>query len=151
MSAYITFWIRANSGGPYICLDSWGRSSQMFQLMGEFVQTETFKELAVADIHSAIEHARIDIEGYDFSIKREEEAIEFLRSCSLNGEEVLNSFFDSKNAIEDLEQEKEKLKDAIARLLFYESIIEEQEYEDEKTKGTVYIALECNPNYSENE
>lgn len=151
MSAYITFWIRANSGGPYICLDSWGRSSRMYQLMDEFVQMETFKELAVADIHSAIERARTGIEGYDFSIKREEETIEFLRSCSLNGEEVLNSFFDSKNAIEDLEQEKEELKDAIARLLFYESIIEEQEYEDEKTKGTVYIALECNPNYSENE
>ena len=151
MSAYITFWIRANSGGPYICLDCWGRSSRMYQLMKDFVQMETFKELAVADIHSAIEQAKTDIEGYDLSIKREEETIEFLRSCSLNGEEVLENFHDSKDSIEELEQEQEELKDAITRLSFYENIIEEQEYERPKAKATVYIALECDPNYSENE
>jgi hypothetical protein len=45
----------------------------MYQLMKDYVQMETFKELAVADIHSAIEQAKVDIKGYDISIKRGEE------------------------------------------------------------------------------
>ena len=150
MSAYISIWVRANSGGPYICLDIWSRSTEFFNIMSEMVAYGTFKELAEDMLREGIDDARAQIERYNDMIADEKEAIKFLQSCvQLKGDELLERFFDHKNSIDESQQLIDRLESVIAQCQFFIDMIDEQSYGENTAK--FYLSYECDPNYREKE
>ena len=148
MSAYICFWIRANSGGPYICLDSWSRSTQVYQAMEHQVSYGTFKELAAENLREGIEVLEGAIESYKDMIRDEESTIKFLQGCAhLNVEQLREEFFDCNSSITETQKEIEDCEFAITQLRTFWQILDEQEYGNDT--GKLYFSHECNPNYRE--
>lgn len=151
MSAYIDFWIRANSGGPFLNLDSWSRSSCLYQAFSDCVQFETFKELAPADLACAKQELECQATAQQDLIERTKNEIEFLRSCvGINTDERFERYNSLIESIEYAENELAQLQDAKNWIGFFETILENQEYET-SAPATLYISHECDPNYSEKE
>ena len=150
MSAYICVWVRANSGGPYLCLDTWSRSTEFFSIMGEMVTYGTFKELAEDMLREGIEDARAQIELCNKTIADEKDAINFLQGCAqLKGDELIESFFEHKDAIDDSQQRVDRLEAVIVQCQFLIEMIDEQNYG--KNTAKFYLSYECDPNYYEKE
>ena len=150
MSAYISIWIKANSGGPYICLNSWSRSTVMYQTMSDLVAYGTFKELAEDMLREAINLATADIKNSRDMINHNNETIAFLRGCpQLSAEELLDNYNEYKDSNEEYQKDIEETEFAIAQLKTFWQILDEQQFGD--NVGTLYVAHECDPNYRESE
>lgn len=150
MSAYIDFWIRANSGGPFLNLGSWPRSSYLYRAYSNYVH-ETFKELAPADLACARQDLDCQATAQQDLIERTNNEIEFLRSCvGIDADERLEQYNNLIESIETAEDELAQLQEAKNWIGFFETILEDQEYET-FAPATLYISHECNPNYSEKE
>lgn len=151
MSAYIDFWIRANSGGPFLNLGSWSRSSYLYGAFSDHVRFETFKELAPADLACARQDLDCQATVQQDLIERTNNEIEFLRSCvGINADERLEQYNSLIESIEYAEDELAQLQEAKNWIGFFETILEDQKYET-FAPATLYISHECDPNYSEKE
>ena len=148
MSAYISFWIRANSGGPYLCLNSYSRSSKIYQAMEHQVSYGTFKELAGDMLREGIELLEGSIQLDNESIQDNEAAIKFLQGVAhFDAGELEEKFFDYRTTLAQLREEIKESEFAIAQLRTFWQILDEQEYGD--NTGKLYCSHECNPNYRE--
>ena len=148
MSAYISTWIRANSGGPYIRLNEWSRSTVIYQVFSHQVAYGTFKELAEDMLREAIDSAEADIKLSRDMINRNNETLAFLRGCpQLSTEELLDNFNEFKESNDQFQADIEETEFAIAQLRTFWQILDEQQYGEHV--GKLYVSHEYNPNYSE--
>ena len=150
MSAYISIWIKANSGGPYICLNSWSRSTVMYQLFNHQVDYGTFKELAEDMLREAIDLATADVKTSRDMINHNNETLAFLRGCpQLSVEELLDNYNEYQDSNDQYQESIDETEFAIAQVRTFWQILDEQQYGD--NTGTLYIAHECDPNYKKSE
>ena len=150
MSAYISIWIKANSGGPYICLNAYSRSSKIYQVMEQQVPFGTFKELAGDMLREGIDLLESSIQLDNESIQDNEAAIKFLQGVvHLDADELEERFFDYRTTLAQLREGIKETEFAIAQLRTFWQILDEQQYGD--NTGTLYIAHECDPNYKKSE
>lgn len=150
MSAYISIWIKANSGGPYICLNSWSRSTVMYQLFNHQVDYGTFKELAEGMLREAIDLATTDVKTSRDMINHNNETLTFLRGCpQLSVEELLDNYNEYQDSNGQYQESIDETEFAIAQLKTFWQILDEQQYGD--NTGTLYIAHERDPNYKKSE
>lgn len=145
MSAYISIWIRANSGGPYICLDEWSRSHPMYSSLSELVPYETFKELSEEGLQQAMDSCDEAIQLQKEFLAKNAAAIEFLKDCAhVDATQLMEQYYDLKEEKEAIQKELDALEQTKSQLQFYLDILNEQAY---SKAATLYVAHECDPNF----
>lgn len=153
MSAYISVYIRAIGGGPYIELDSWCRSSTFFELFRTQVNYGQTQPLTAEMLDKVIADASARIELYKDDIKNSQERIEFLYRLSARSVDTLDAIMerrqDEVNAIEEVKEQIDSLEHAIATCRVIYSILLNAETSSEG--GDLFISYEDDPNFSANE
>lgn len=144
MSAYTSIWIRANSGGPYICLDEWSRSHPMYRCLNELVSYGTFKELSEEALQQAIDSCNESIQLQKEFLAKDAAAIEFLKDCAhISAAQLMEQYHDLKEEEKADQEELDIIEQTKSQLQFYLDILREQLY---SSAATLYVALECDPN-----
>ena len=151
MSAYITFYIRSRSGGPYIELESWSRSTPIFQQLQDRLKWESFRRLETDDLIEAIDGLQDEIKSYRKQLTFDRRALKFLQGASLAADELIDKYSDYQQSIEESRNLIEKNEMAISSLQTYLEILETHAWfsADYAAGGELFIAFECDPNHSE--
>lgn len=145
MSAYVSIWIRANTGGPYICLDEWSRSHPMYSSLSELVPYETFKALSEESLQLAMDSCDEAIQLQKEFLAKDAAAIEFLKDCAhIEAAQLMEQYHDLKEEEEADQKELDTIERTKSQLQFYLDILNEQTY---SKAATLYVAHECDPNF----
>ena len=148
MSAYITFYIRSRSSGPYIALESFSRSSYIYQHMD--VEYGVNRLLDMNDLCEAVDSMAAEIADYEQQLTEYQETIQFLQGVKgMDYNERLEHYSSIKMDMQRLREDIDNLKESMSHLRIYIEILETQQWiDDDCAAGDLYIAHECNPNYS---
>lgn len=150
MSAYITIYIQSVEGGPYLELDSFGRSSTEFGLLDNVAVYGKTIPFTSDNITALRCQCNDDIDRQKEMIAREKSDIEFLSSLKVDSEtldDIMQRLWDSRESIRNFEEEIEALEYFKMELTFLMNVIASQEYNDHKAQ--LFLSYEDDPNYNE--
>ena len=123
MSQYTQFFIRHNDN--FLPIATYSRSNKVAELFQYAAPYEAITPVTTEMLRGRREEAREQLEGYDKSIARAKDQIDFLRSCTMDTDERLERYNDTTEYIEDLEEYKEECVNAISFINFLDDILEE--------------------------
>lgn len=151
MSTYITIYCqdKTTPAGPYTELDSWSRSSQMFQVLNDLVDFEKTAQLTGEKIDAAIAAADREIEYYENMKKREKERLELVKSAAVNVEDLMEFYDSYVDSMEKIEEEIKAFKRVKVELEMFSSFIGNAEFCEHGAH--LFVSYEDNPNFQENE
>lgn len=152
MSAYITFYIRSRSGGPYIELESFSRSSYIYQYINQNVQYGTTRLLKMDDLREAVDAMADAITGYENQLAECEETVKFLQGVKdIDYNERIDRFYSIQSDMKDIQDSIDEVKESMANLRTYMGILGTHQWvsEDYAAAADLYIAHENDPNCQE--
>jgi superfamily II RNA helicase len=154
MSAYITFYIRSRSGGPYIELESFPRSSYIYQYIGENVQYGTTRLLKKDDLREAIDAMADVITNYEKQLADCEETVKFLQGMKeISYDERLDHYYSIQRDMQEIRENIDDVKESMDHLRTYMGILGTHQWvsEDYAAAADLYIAHENDPNYPDDD
>lgn len=152
MSAYITFYIRSRSGGPYIELESFSRSSHIYQHISKNVPYGTTQLLKMDDLHEAVDSMADAIANYEKQLAEYEETVKFLQGMNeIDYDELIERYYSIKSDMKDIREDIDAVKESMDHLKTYMGILGTHQWvsEDYAAAADLYIAYEDDPNYQE--
>lgn len=152
MSAYITFYIRSRSGGPYIELESFSRSSYIYQYIGGNVQYGTTRLLKMDDLLKAIDAMADVITNYEKQLADCEETVKFLQGMKeISYDECLDHYYSIQRDMQEIREDIDDVKESMDHLRTYMGILGTHQWvsEDYAAAADLYIAHENDPNCQE--
>ena len=152
MSAYITFYIRSRSGGPYIELESFSRSSYIYKHLD--VKYGTCQLLKEDDLREAIDSMAAEIADYERQLDECEETVKFLQGVKdISYDERIERYYSIQSDMRDLRESIDDVKESMNHLRVYMDILSTHQWvsEDYTAAADLYIAHECDPNYPDDE
>lgn len=148
MSQYTQFFIRCND--KFLPIATYSRSAKIAELFQYVAPYEAIKPVTTEMLRERRAEAREQLEGYNKSIARAKDQIDFLRSCTMETDERLERYNDMTEYIEDLEEYKEECVGAISFIDFLNDILEEARTEEKwgenplqlSENAYVYVGIE---------
>jgi len=152
MSAYITFYIRSRSGGPYIELESFSRNSCIYRHINDNVQYGTTRLLKMDDLREAIDSMAADIIYCKKHLAECQATIDFLQGVKeMDYNERMDHYQSLKIDMQELRENIDELQDSKDHLRTYMGILGTHQWvgEDYAAAADLYISHEDDPNYQE--
>jgi len=154
MSAYITFYIRSRSGGPYIELESFSRSSYIYQYLNQNVPYGTTQLLKMDDLREAVDDMADTIANYEKQLAECDETVKFLQGIKdIDYTERIDRFYSIQSDMKSLREDIDDVKESMDHLRTYMGILGTHQWtsEGDAAAADLYIAHEDDPNYQEEE
>ena len=151
MSSYVSLWIRDKDKdkGAYIELDSWSRSTDLFQTLTNFVPYGSTVELKDEMIMESISSMECDISVQEDIIASYRNSINFLRTTKMDAEKLMDFFSEYQSCIDEARNKIKELQESISNLRVYRDILSNLELNDWPAK--LYLSYEDDPNFREKE
>jgi len=127
MSQYTQFFIRHKDN--FLPIATYSGSTKIAELFQYTAPYEAIKPVTSDMLRERRAEAQEQIDGYNKSIARAKNQIDFLRSCTMETDERLERYNDMTEYIEDLEEYKEECVRAISFIDFLNDILEEARME----------------------
>ena len=150
MSSYICLYGRAkDQKSPFYCIDSWSRSSVMFQTLKSIVPYGKTVPLKADDFVGCMKIMEDELEENRKQLADESKHLEFMKSAQLSREELEQVFCDHQNTVDEINDTIDEIQLGIAELKIIFGMVDCSEY---YTDGLdYYLAYEADPNHPETE
>lgn len=147
MSAYINFYIRSKQGGPFIKLESFMRSTPIYEVMKDWIDYNSYRALEEFDVRDSINELTEKRDLWRAKITAEEQKIKFLKDSNCtNARELLKIYEQAHETIASLREDLDELEQSISCLNAYSRIFDTQMWNQDSGAGILYVSLECDPN-----
>ena len=122
MSQYLHFYIK--NGENFLPIGTWNRSSRVYDIF-RGAPYEKVRALKNSDLANARERVKEDL-GYAVGAeKRAKDEIEFLRSCAMDTDKLLERYHDLVEYLDELRENREEGERVLQLINFFQDIIDE--------------------------
>lgn len=144
MSEYIMFYIKDDKSNRWIELNSFPRSTEMFQICKDEVGWEQWHELPIETIMTLQNECGEHMDRQREMIEDYRRNNEYLKTLNRPVSEIMEEKYSNDGMIRECEDTLAELKDVMAELKVYAAILDNSVYSDNKVH--ICIAHECSPN-----
>lgn len=150
MSSYICLYGRAkDQKSPFYCIDSWSRSSVMFQTLKSIVPYGKTVPLTTDELVDCMKIAEDELEENRKQLANESKHLEFMKTAQLSREELEQVFGDYQSVVNEINDVIDETQMALAAMKVICSAVDCSEYYEDGLN--YYLAYECDPNHPETE
>jgi len=150
MSSYICLYGRAkDQKSPFYCIDSWSRSSVMFQTLKSIVPYGKTTPLTTDKLTSCVKVATDELGESNEQLAAARNRLDFLKSAQLSYEDLNQAYYDYQNETDEINSTIDEIQTAIAEMRTIIGMVDCSEYYEDGLN--YYLAYECDPNHPETE
>ena len=144
MSEYIMFYIKDDKSSRWIELNSFPRSTEMFQICKHEVGWEQWRELPIETIMTLQNECGEHIDREREMIETYRCNNEYLKTLNRPVSEIMDEKNSNDEMIRECEETLQELSGVMAELKVYAAILDNSYYSDNKVH--ICLAHECSPN-----
>ena len=149
MSEYIMFYIKDDKSNRWIELNSFSRSTEMFQICKDEVGWEQWHELPIETLMTLQNECGEHMDRQREMIETYRRNNEYLKTLNRPASEIMEEKYSNDAMINECEETLHELNGVMTELKVYAAILDNSCYSDNKVH--ICIAHECSPNADDNE
>ena len=144
MSEYIMFYIKDDKSNRWIELNSFSRSTEMFQICKDEVGWEQWHELPIETLMTLQNECGEHMDRQREMIETYRRNNEYLKTLNRPASEIMEEKYSNDAMINECEETLHELNGVMAELKVYAAILDNSCYSDNKVH--ICLARECSPN-----